>query len=99
MRMVAKAMIVPSWILCGALAYAGNIAHRNISEAHADAVCRSVNDRTICDDRLRGDESFFAVWALVCGPMALFLSASNTGFYHAGFAWSRTNFRGEEIAR
>lgn len=73
-----------AWLLCGFLAYAGCLANSRLDKSR-DALCRSVNDAAVCDQRLAEDRSFFLIWGLAGGPVALIVGAGFTGFYRQGF--------------
>jgi hypothetical protein len=82
------AFLVAAWLACGILSYGGQMAHEKI-DPDPDRLCREVHSAAICDDRLRQDESFLLIWSVLGGPASLLVTATVTGFFHAGFAWSR----------
>lgn len=79
---------LPLWLVCGIMAYAGEMGRDRIERPSYDALCRSVNLPAVCDARIIAKRSFFLIWGLSGGPIALAITGTSTGFFHAGFALS-----------
>jgi hypothetical protein len=88
MRIFAFAVV--GWIVCGLISFTGEMGHERGVGRSADALCRSVNSRAVCDDRLATDRSSVLVSSILGGPISLICSAALTGFFYNGFSWSNT---------